>query len=317
MTFQCVSCNSKFTRKRNLDKHFAQKHSGVKNVISCFLCGKIFADYSSLNEHHNGSHKSSSLFELRQSAFGKSAITYRYTFEDRKLTSSTDCLSAFLVAEVEKVLFHETAKKNCLKFASIFIAQMSMHDHQDGVVSKATIPFRSKAYVCVPLRRKSIRKNILNAFNSHHETIEDFINNGSNWVFDRPLALDLEIASVYPLLTGSTRKAVVLDNVPNVNSLIDVPSKDEKCFLYCVAWFLKRTVKMSELEAIVETFDISGLKFPVSLRGIQKFTRQNNALNLNVNIFFIENRKIFPFKTGIGKGPLPVNLLMEIGRAHV
>ena len=310
MSFQCISCTSKFTRKRNLDKHFAQKHSGVKNVISCFLCGKIFGDYSSLNKHHNGSHKSSSLFELQQSAFGKSAIIYRYIFEDKKLTSSTDSLSAFLVTEVEKVLFHETAKKNYLKFSSIFIAQMSMHDHQGGVVSKATIPFRSKAYVCIPLRRKSIRKNVLKAFNLHHETIENFINNGSNWVFDRPIALDLEIASVYPLLTGSTSKPVALDNVPNVNSLIDVPSKDEKCFLYCVAWFLKRTVKISELEDIIETFDVTGLKFPVSLRDIQKFTRQNSSLSLNVNIFFIQNRKIFPFKTGIGKGALPVNLLM-------
>lgn len=310
MVFQCVSCTSKFTRKRNLDKHFAQKHSGIKNVISCFLCGKIFPDYLSLSEHHSNSHKSSSLFELRQSAFDKCATIYRYIFEDKKLASSTDSLSPFLVAEVEKVLCHETAKKNYLKFSSIFIAQMSMHDHQDGVVSKATIPFRSKAYVCIPLKRKNIRKSILKAFNSHHENVENFINNGSNWVFDRPLALDLEIASVSPLLIGSSKKTVALENVPNVNSLINVPSKDEKCFLYCVAWFLNRTTKMDQLDDIVKTFNISGLKFPVSLRDIKKFTQQNSFLNLCVNIFFVENRKIFPLMTGVGRGILPVNLLM-------
>ena len=310
MAFQCVSCASKFTRKRNLDKHFAQKHSGIKNVISCFLCGKIFADFKSLNEHHNNSHKSSSLFELLQSAFSKSAQIYRYIFEDKKLASSTDSLSPFLVSEVEKVLLHETAKKNYLKFSSIFIAQMSMHDHQDGVVSKATIPFRSKAYTCIPLRSESVRKNIVNAFNSHHENVENFINNGSNWVFDRAIALDIEIASVSPLLTGSTSKAVALENVPNVKCLVDVPSRDQKCFLYCVAWFLKRTVKLDELNEIVGQFNITGLKFPVSLRDIQKFVRQNSFLSLNVNIFFFESAKIFPLKTGIGKGVLPINLLM-------
>ena len=312
MSFQCVSCSSKFTRKRNLNKHFAQKHSGVnrKNIVSCFLCGKTFSDYESLNKHHNSAHKSSSFFELRQSAFSKSATIYRHIFNDNMLASSTDSLSPFLINEVLKVLTHESAKKNYLKFSSVFIAQMSMQDHQNSVISKATIPFRSKAYVCIPLQTQKIRRNVANAFNSHHEHIENFINNGSNWVFDRPIALDLEIVSMSPLLAGSTNAPIILKDVPNVHSLVDVPSKDEKCFLYCVAWFITKSKKTQELENIVNSFDISGMRFPVSIGDIRKFVRQNKNLNLCINIFFVQNRQVFPFKTGIGRGTLAANLLM-------
>lgn len=310
MSFKCVSCDSKFTRKKNLDKHFASKHSGVKNVISCFLCGKLFSDYMSLGEHHSSAHKSSSHFELRQSAFDRNALVYRYIFDNDNLRSSVDSLCPFLCDEAVKVLQFETAKKNYIKFSSIFIAQMVMLDHQDGLISKATIPFRSKAYVCVPLSKQGLKKSLTKAFNSHHESVENFINNGSNWVFERPIALDLEIAGVSPLLAGTKSKCVRLENVPNTNSLLDVPSRDEKCFLYCVAWFLEKSVKIHVLDKAVMSFNITRMKFPVGLKDIKTFVKQNSHLNLNINIFFHENRKIYPLRTNIGGGNIFVNLLM-------
>ena len=82
--------------------------------------------------------KNRALFESRQSAFGKSAAIYRQISDDNMTAGSTDLFSPFLIDEVLKVLTHESAKKNCLKFSSVFVAQMSMQDHQNSVISKAT-----------------------------------------------------------------------------------------------------------------------------------------------------------------------------------
>jgi len=78
------------------------------------------------------------LFESRQSAFGKSAAIYRQIFDNNMTAGLTDLFSPSLIDEVLKVLTHELAKKNCLKFSGVFIAQMSMQDYQNSVISKAT-----------------------------------------------------------------------------------------------------------------------------------------------------------------------------------
>jgi len=99
------------------------------------------------------------LFESRQPAFGKSAAIYRQIFDDNMTGSSMDSLSPFLIDKVLKVLAHESAKKNCLKFSSVFIAQMSMQDHQNSVISKATTlpgPKPMSAYLYKPKRSKEM-----------------------------------------------------------------------------------------------------------------------------------------------------------------
>ena len=50
--FKCPSCNSKFTRKRNLMYHFEKKHSSKSIEIIFFLCGKIFDSKDKLENHN-------------------------------------------------------------------------------------------------------------------------------------------------------------------------------------------------------------------------------------------------------------------------
>ena len=53
MHFQCPSCSSKFTRRRNLLKHFTTKHNDYPNAgITCFLCGQMFKNDRYLDEHN-------------------------------------------------------------------------------------------------------------------------------------------------------------------------------------------------------------------------------------------------------------------------
>jgi hypothetical protein len=43
MQFQCSSCSNKFTRKRNLKKHYITKHNSDSDIgVVCFLCDQMF-----------------------------------------------------------------------------------------------------------------------------------------------------------------------------------------------------------------------------------------------------------------------------------
>ena len=85
MFFKCSSCESKFTRKSNLQKHFNTKHLGGNKIAkNCFLCGQLFNSYEILDDHIQNFHKPSQYFEIRESAFQRSAICYRYIFSQYK-----------------------------------------------------------------------------------------------------------------------------------------------------------------------------------------------------------------------------------------
>ena len=234
MKFQCTACKSSFTRERNLKKHFADKHSGLNIVLNCFLCGQIFQNAKLLNEHQKSYHSPSRYFEIKESGFSKSAITYRYIYDPETLMTVTEALDRFIASEIKKILYFETVKKNYIKFCIIFIAQMTMYDGNNEIVSKISVPFRSHNFIAQPHDRKNIKKNIRKCFTEQTNLIESFINNGSNWVFDQPIAIDVEIAGTNAILGGSSNCKINFKIIKNHKFLFNVPSKNEQCFLYCL-----------------------------------------------------------------------------------
>jgi hypothetical protein len=316
MSFKCPSCNSKFTRKRNLTKHFGIKHSNTNVVMNCFLCGQIFSDNNLLDEHHKNYHKPSNYFEIRDSAFQRAALCYRYVYDIQSILTPSEAQSNFVKNEIKKIVFHETAVKNAIKFSIIFIAEMKMLDNMNVVISKAIIPFRSQTFTATPLDKYKINKNIRKAMQDHSDKIETFINNGSNWVFNRAIAMDVEIGGVNPLYMGADLKSLKVDmkNIKNKKHLINVPSKDNKCFLYCIAealygYKINNKKHFKNYEKHIRKFDINGISFPVSVSDIKKFVKINPELDIKINLIFLSGEKVYPLECGIGKGSITVNLL--------
>lgn len=316
MPIKCPSCEISFSRKDNLKKHFALKHSGSKNVISCFLCGLIFKEFSDLDDHHENNHRPSSYFEIKESAFQKTAICYRYIYEKSKFLTLSMAQNEFIKKEMKKIIRHETAKKNTIKYSIIFIADLNMFDNRNNIISKATIPFRSQTFTSAPIEKGRIKRNINFALEEHANRIESFINNGSNWVFNRPLAMDVEICGVNAMFVGSNKFCSLnLEKIPNKKHLINVPSKKDKCLLYCIAEALygkkitnKKTV--SEYKKYVQKFNIAGINFPTSIKDVRKFVSINPNLDIKINILFYTDKKIFPIESAIGTGKKIVNLLV-------
>ena len=100
MKHKCSICNTSFTRKFNLKHHVASKHSGVKNISSCFLCGKAFDNFSSLTTHFKNSHKPRDYFYVKESAFQQKAIIYRYVYDNNVISTALEAQSDFIKKEI-------------------------------------------------------------------------------------------------------------------------------------------------------------------------------------------------------------------------
>ena len=326
------NCKKKFTRQSNLTRHFNSFHINSENIVEkCFLCGQIFKNCTELQEHYKISHKPSKKFVLIDSAFRKSIISLRYTFVDNK---DVNFAAAQLTIKhlVKQQILIEAAKKTVCKVSLIFVAQMSMVDNVGYKINTASIPFRAPSFLANASMPGNITKNIIRSYNHQANSMEDFMQSGSGWQYDRALVFDIEIAALRPIVSGSEEeyyKPINTNKFNNRKFLFNPQNKDKKCFLYCVAYFLyKDRIKnlniqnpTKQLKKYLKKFYTKKTKFPISIDGIKKFLLKNPQLDLKINILvrvkggdtFVETGQreiIYPYEFGIGSGSKVLNLLM-------
>ena len=122
------------------------------------------------------------------------------------------------------------------------------------------------------------------------ENMQNFQKGRSNWQFLRVEKLEIHldemtVGKFIPLPDWlDTKKA--LTNMKNEN--------DEKCFIYCLARW-KYPVKKNPqritplLKKQCEEFNLDGISFPISWRGIDRFERQND---ISVNVLGLDGKEI-------------------------
>ena len=321
-------CKKTFSRVSNLKRHEKNFHTPDKVVEKCFLCKKIFQNCSELKNHYEVDHLPSKKFKLLQSAFKKTIITYRYQYPET--CKEFSLAQSSLLSKIQNVLLCEAAQKNICKVSLVLVAQMLMLDHVGETVTTASIPFRSTNFLANASSPNSIRKNIIQSFNQQAAHLDEFIQNGSNWQFDRALVFDIEVAALRPVLSGSDEcnvsdgeKEVNISNFINNRFLFNPSNKGMKCFLYCIAYFLysdklQKTSKKNEsmqLKKYFKNFNTEKISFPISVNGIKKFLKQNQHLDLKINILIRtkesnKEERIFPYEYGLGNGSKIANLLM-------
>ena len=321
------SCGRKFTRRFNLNRHYQNFHLNNELVEKCVLCGQMFQSCEDLQKHLRRYHRPSKNFFLKESAFNRAFVTYRYNFLNQDINFASAQLSVKNL--IRERLLSEAAEKTVCKASLIFIAQMSMVDHSGNVLTQASIPFRSPSFMVSTASKTSLTKNILKSFNFQSEALESFIRSGSNWQFNRGLSFDIEIARVRPITGGTNPKPKINLSRPLVNIksfrqnkfLYNPSNQDEKCFLYCIANYLfseklndrQQKIKSDEkkYKRFVKLFNIANISFPISVSGIKKFLKQNKNLNLKINVLYRDTcDRIFPLEFGLGCGKNVVNLLM-------
>lgn len=135
------------------------------------------------------------------------------------------------------------------------------------------------------------------------ELIETFQNNGSGWVFDKVLHLDISISAFRPL-AGSSYMALP-KALANKKALINPKNiNDDECFKWCVTEAVypqkdarQKITKISRGNA--KLFNWDGVKFPVKLTQINLFEKNNPEYAVSV-LGYSESDGIYPIR--ISKG---------------
>ena len=108
---------------------------------------------------------------------------------------------------------------------------------------------------------------------------------GSGWRFHSIIRLELHVVSYNPL-RGETWVALPKE-LANKNAIINPKNEDNKCFLWSVLRALNPREKNSEridkkLKEKENTLNMEGIEYPVSLKDIDKFERQNPSISITV-----------------------------------
>ena len=108
---------------------------------------------------------------------------------------------------------------------------------------------------------------------------------GSGWRFHSIIRLELHVVRYNPI-RGEAWVALAKE-LANKNAIINPKNKDNKCFLWCVLRALNPTKNHPEridkkLKEKENTLNMEGIEYPVSLKDIDKFERQNPSISITV-----------------------------------
>ena len=141
------------------------------------------------------------------------------------------------------------------------------------------------------------------------ELIQNFQNRGSGWQFDRVEHLDININPYNPLSASSY--IPLPDKLAKKKAIINVKNeKDHECFKWAITSAVfpvkKHVDRLSkQMREDSEKFDWTGIEFPVSLKVIDKFEKQNPYA---INVFGYED-VVYPLRIS-KKNDQVINLLL-------
>ena len=145
--------------------------------------------------------------------------------------------------------------------------------------------------------------------NKIFESIQNFQNRGSGWQFDRVEHLDININPYNPL-SGSSYIPLP-KKLADKNAIINVKNdEDNECFKWAITSAVFPAKEHGErlgkrMRKNSEKFDWKGIEFPVSLKLIDKFEKQNPY---TINVFGYE-RVVYPLRLS-KKNDQVINLLL-------
>ena len=135
------------------------------------------------------------------------------------------------------------------------------------------------------------------------ERIANLINGssggGSGWIFYKIIKLELHTASYRPL-RGNTWIPLPKE-LADKKAIINMKNQDNKCFMWCIKRALNPKTNNperidKELMEKEDTLNMKDIEYPVSLKDISKFEKQNPEISITV-LGFNENDKVYPLRS--------------------
>ena len=122
---------------------------------------------------------------------------------------------------------------------------------------------------------------------------------GSGWLFMEVIRLILKIDKWDPLKASS-----YIDLPPelkNKKAIINMKNEDNKCFMWCVLRALNPSKDKhpsridKDLKSKEHTLNMDGIAYPVNLKDIKRFEKQNPDISISV-LGYSNNNKIYPLR---------------------
>ncbi len=142
---------------------------------------------------------------------------------------------------------------------------------------------------------------ISKVFNSMIQSLKARLDNyqrdGSGWVLNQTLGLYLNVHKYDPLKASSYMKLPPI--IKNKKACLNIENKDQKCFMWCVLAQIhpadSHAERISKYKTYENELNFKGINFPVEIKSIAKFEKQNP--DISVNCFISESEtelKIYP-----------------------
>ena len=151
------------------------------------------------------------------------------------------------------------------------------------------------------------------------ENIANFMAMGSDVRFHSIILLELHTVSYTPL-RGETY-ILLPKELADKKAIINVQNKDNKCFLWCVLRAKNPDRKNPQrldkkLMGKENTLNMEGIDYPVSLKDINKFEKQNPSISITVLGY--EGKRVYPLRNSVntGRDYDVILMLIEEGVKH-
>ena len=338
--FVCDQCSESFSRADALKRH-QKRHQGMI-THTCNNCRKKFYRHDKLVEHQvhcqgdslkrkrdEGDSGPSQKKVRAENQVGEGKPENHVEEESDNPCSSTTAfedslkkiepkprkdqkqdMSHFLRGKAKTILNHlsnELVEKRGIKwFISVKVRFVKPKPDGEDLITEPH--FRSLCMKTV--NQQELQNQLEEAKQKITQSLVVFQEEGSGWVLDEIVHLDLSIAQYTPVKGSSY---IPLSNkLKTKKAIINIKNKDNKCFMWSVLASIYPVSRDAERLCHYQQFrnelDFSGIEFPVTIDKIGKFERQNN---ISVNVFGFED-VLFPLYITKEHFDTHVNLLLYI-----
>lgn len=291
--YQCPHCLVLFKYSSNRARHVEKQHNLLHPVYACSLCPAVFDSVVKLREHR-AKHKADTQFAHHNTAFKKGVDHYRKVFPHRQVNTLQEAF-VNVSDDLIKLLTHESKMRQSSKFSLVlhveFVKEVGEGDHVEYMYSEAY--FRSTAKELVATT--DLQGAIDVARQELDQGIDAYMQNGSGWVVNEILHMDVVFANCGPL-NGAC-------NLLKVTSTAQMSKKkwsqqdveiEQRCFLDAVSYHFVRSHDKQLLKEFADKYFKVNIKMPVEVRDIPRFERENQELDFKINVVAKEDDNVFP-----------------------
>ena len=150
--------------------------------------------------------------------------------------------------------------------------------------------------------------DILAHFAELEKQVLGFLHEGSGWLLDEVIKMDVNVVAYKPLEGNSYLK--LPKYIADKHAVVNVQNNDERCFIWAVLSAIhpmqNNPQRVSHYKKYEAELNSEGLVFPMKVSQIEKFERQNN---ISINVIGYED-SLFPVYISKLKFGEPINLLL-------